>query len=105
VRRAYRANLEAALPAVGRLLDGLDGRVVVTSDHGNCVGERAWPVPIREWGHPEGIYVRPLVAVPWLVVEGDRRRAVSRGGRTVALDADGPVDEVAARLGDLGYVE
>lgn len=104
VRGAYRDNLRAVLPAVETLLTDLDGRSVVTADHGNMFGERAYPIPIREWGHPPGIYVEQLVAVPWLVHDAETRRNVTAG---TAADADDVVDDdvVADRLRQLGYVE
>ncbi|WP_436911251.1 hypothetical protein [Halosimplex marinum] len=101
VWRAYRNNLDRALPHVADLLTGLDGRSVVSSDHGNMVGERARPFPIREWGHPRGIYTDQLVTVPWLIVEGERRNIVAEtptGEREETAD-----DVVADRLEQLGY--
>ncbi|PSP77152.1 hypothetical protein BRC81_10540 [Halobacteriales archaeon QS_1_68_20] len=101
LREWYEANLDRALPEVRRLVDGLDGRVVVTSDHGNLFGERVGPVPVREWGHPLGVYADSLVTVPWLVREGSDRRDV------VAEDPAGETvyDEELARerLRALGY--
>jgi hypothetical protein len=102
LRTWHERTLERALPAVERLLEGVEGRAVVTADHGTALGERVHPVPVREWGHPWGVYAGPLVTVPWLVVEGDGRRRV---------EADPPVDEgvdadddaVQRRLDALGY--
>jgi len=37
-------------------------------------GERASPIPIQEWGHPEGIWTDKLVKVPWLEVPYKERR-------------------------------
>lgn len=37
--KAYRENLELTLPHVKELIDGLKGKSVATSDHGNAVGE------------------------------------------------------------------
>jgi hypothetical protein len=98
----YDDNLRRVLPAVERLLDALDGRTVVTADHGNMLGERARPVPIREWGHPRGIYTRELVTVPWLVVEGEPRREVTaeRGQEHLSDVEERTVTE---RLQQLGY--
>jgi hypothetical protein len=107
--RLYRDNLDRVLPHVERVLTELDGRTVVTADHGNMVGERAFPVPFREWGHPRGIYTPELVDVPWLVHEDGPRRKIRRatpeeestdGDRDTATD-----DAVADRLRDLGYAE
>jgi hypothetical protein len=102
---AYAANLDRAVPAVADLMSAIEGKHVVTSDHGNMVGERARPVPTREWGHPRGLYTKELVRVPWLVHETGERRSV-RADSPVASDrspdGDGVVDQ---RLRDLGYAE
>jgi hypothetical protein len=100
--RIYEANLERALPHVEILMENLDGKTVVTADHGNMVGERAFPLPIREWGHPRGIYTDELVAVPWLVFENGPRREIRTGDSESQSET---VDEgvVADRLRQLGY--
>lgn len=107
IRRLYEENLERALPSVESLLGDLGGRTVVTADHGNMIGERAVPIPIREWGHPRGIYTEELVAVPWLVHDDGSRRTIRKedlDGRDERVDeVDGSV--VADRLRDLGYAE
>lgn len=104
VRRAYEENLEEVLPAVERLLERLAGRTVVTADHGQMMGERAFPVPVREYGHPAGIYTDELVRVPW---------HVSRNGARPDIVAEPPVGEsdrdreavARDRLRELGYVD
>jgi len=70
----YLRNLHITLPYVKRLVDVSPGKVVVTSDHGEIMGERVHPLlPFRAYGH--NTYFRSDVAieVPWLVVgEGDK---------------------------------
>ena len=100
----YEDNLRALREHLEVLLKELAGRTVVTSDHGNMVGERARPIPVREWGHPRGIYTPELVMVPWLVHRtGTRREIVAEPPR----ERSGGVAEhiVVDRLRDLGYVE
>lgn len=76
--RAYLENLHVALPSVRDLLTTLKGRSVVTADHGQLIGDRAFPVPFKEYGHPVGIYCDELVKVPWHVHEnGSRKRIVA----------------------------
>jgi len=110
VWRAYRSNLEVALPAVEALLSELDGRTAVTADHGNALGERAWPFPIRVYGHPLGIHVPALTDVPWHVVDqGIRKRTTSEPPEGTS-SPNGPVGEavdetVQERLQRLGYTE
>lgn len=97
---AYRRNLEYVMESVDQLLEELGGRTVVTADHGNAIGERSWPIPIRTYGHPSGVHIDPLVEVPWGVVEDGRRRIVDDGStESVEVDEGEIEDELAA----LGY--
>ena len=101
VYEAYKENLELTLPYVSQLLQSIDGKSAVTSDHGNLVGERAGPIPIKGYGHPEGYYTLPLVKVPWLVVEATQRREVTVGSPTEQTTMETEV--VQNRLENLGY--
>ncbi len=98
----YRENLEVVLPEVEVLCEKLDGRKVVTADHGNMVGERSRPIPHIEYGHPRGLYTSQLVTVPWLVVDGEARKQVRKSGNPVDTTANS--EETEARLRDLGYL-
>lgn len=103
INRAYYKNLKIALEAVEDLIDDISGKIVITSDHGNLVGERSWPIPIKEWGHPSGIYTPELVEVPWLVIEkGERPEIRAEKSRQVQENVNNEV--VENRLKDLGYV-
>lgn len=102
VMKSYRSNLKRALPVIETLLEDLKGRTVVTSDHGNAMGEIAFPFPVRFYGHPRGIRYGPTVQVPWLVNEKGQRREIS---------SDAPVEQkvdeasnTADRLKALGYI-
>jgi hypothetical protein len=97
---AYEENLRVVLPHVERLLETLDGRSVVTADHGNLLGERTFPIPVRGYGHPKRVHHPKLIEVPWHVVEGDRRDITTDPpeGREQIDDAT-----VTDRLRDLGY--
>jgi len=100
---AYRSNLEFAWPAVNQLLDELPGLTAVTSDHGNAMGERAWPFPIRVYGHPLGILIPPLTEVPWLThTNGDRKEIVAEPPEIEGQEIDEATNE---RLRMLGYAE
>ncbi|NHN46220.1 hypothetical protein G9464_01220 [Halostella sp. JP-L12] len=76
LKRAYRENLELALPAVRDLQKSVDGRTVISSDHGELLGERTGPVPLTEYGHPSGIYISALTQVPWHVCPTSERREI-----------------------------
>ena len=78
--RAYEENLELVLQCVQKLLAAIDGKVVISADHGNMFGERQGPLPTAKmWGHPWGVYTPSLVKVPWHIIDGERR-IVSAGG-------------------------
>jgi hypothetical protein len=103
VWEAYRSNLELAWPAVRRLLNELDGLTAVTSDHGNAMGERAWPFPIRVYGHPLGVLIPALTEVPWLTHRnGSRKDVVAEAPETRDRGVD---KETSERLRMLGYAE
>lgn len=101
VQRAYTENLELVFPHVRRLLEAIDGRTVITSDHGNLMGERTWPIPFRQYGHPGGLRVPALREVPWHVVETTPRPNITTDPPVERHSLD---DEfVEERLHDLGY--
>lgn len=103
VWEAYRSNLEFAWPEVKRLLSELPGLTAVSSDHGNAMGERAWPFPIRVYGHPLGILIPALTKVPWFTnTNGPRKEITSEPPQK----SDREVDETTTeRLRMLGYAE
>jgi len=101
---AYAENLNLVLETVEDLLEDVDGRAVVTSDHGNMIGDRGYPIPVPGYGHPPEYYVDPLVRIPWLTVPGERRRIESTPpDRSARREMEGT--DVTDRLRSLGYVE
>lgn len=99
----YRRNLEYVLEHVSELVDAIEGKVVVTSDHGNLLGERGSPIPVQLYGHPVGCRHYDLITVPWAVQTIGHRRAVRVGSVGSGTKADD--DAVSDRLSALGYVE
>lgn len=95
---AYGDNLQRVLGPARTLAATLGNRTVFTSDHGNMLGEWAWPIPIRLWGHPTGVRSPILVDVPWAVLDGPRRDTTDEGITVAEPGAD-----VEERLRDLGY--
>ena len=99
----YEVNLERALPHVVELMANLSGKTVVIADHDNIVGERAFPLPIREWGTREDSTPRS-----WCACRGWSTRTATAGDtcrKTAARDEDVDEDMVADRLRNLGYAE
>jgi len=78
VWRAYRENLDVVFWVVETLVKSIDGKTVITSDHGNLVGERLGPIPTRKkYGHPYGVRAPGLVRVPWFTIDSGERRLIS----------------------------
>lgn len=103
VWRAYNENLEIALPHVKDLVNEFTEKTVVTSDHGNLVGDRITPFGKPLSGHPTGTYTDELRKVPWLVIEGETRKQIRAGTPQKSVDEES--DVVTKRLADLGYAE
>lgn len=73
----YEQNVDLVINEVSELITELSGKTVITSDHGEMLGERQHPVPARGYGHPSGVYTPELVKIPWFVVEYEERRQIS----------------------------
>lgn len=63
LRKAYEANLKLILQEVSTLLKHLSGKIVITSDHGEMLGEK------KCYTHIDGSTNPHLLEVPWLVIE------------------------------------
>ena len=106
VQRAYDENLRLVLEQSEVLLDELNGKTVLTSDHGNLLGERA--LRVERWlprlscryGHPE-VYTKPLLEVPWFECPHDERKDIMRG--VEGRQRNVPDDTIKDRLESLGY--
>jgi len=110
LRRAYAENLDAVLKDVAELVRHLSGGIVVTSDHGELLGERGC------YGHPTGSDHRILREVPWLVInrpavsehdaqgEDGEARAPSTGPHKDVV-AQEEQQELSDKLRALGYFD
>ena len=98
---AYQENIEVVLPHVEQLMSTLQGKTVVSADHGEAFAERSWPIPMKEYGHPTEIYIPQLTTVPWLVHQNGKRKTITKGDESEEME-DVSVD-VEQRLQDLGY--
>lgn len=63
LRQAYEENLRIVLSHVASLIKHLHGRIIVTADHGELLGEKGM------YGHPQGKSFPELREVPWLEIE------------------------------------
>lgn len=63
LKKYYKDNLRIALRYVSKLISKLNGKIIVTSDHGEAFGERG------VWEHHVETPIPPLVEVPWVEIE------------------------------------
>lgn len=103
VQKAYRENLDIALDAIEDILPELDGKVVVSADHGELLGERIRPIPVQDWGHPRRVKHPILRKVPWYEIEYEDRREILPEAPDVSAQSDYSESEIDEQLGALGY--
>lgn len=100
----YNENLDLVFDYVEDLLNEIHGKVVISADHGNMVGERQGPIPTkRMFGHPYGVYSERLIKVPWFVMDGERRTITSESPTTEQDTDSHSEDLIDQRLRALGY--
>ncbi|ELY79681.1 hypothetical protein C487_06013 [Natrinema pallidum DSM 3751] len=101
VLRAYKENMDIVLEEVKELLSDLQGKTVITADHGEMIGERHMILPLRDYGHPSGIYYPSLVKVPWNVYQNNKRKEIQAD----PSERDEYVDQekIEKQLAKLGY--
>jgi hypothetical protein len=73
-RGAYKENLQIVLEYVEELLNKLDGKSIITADHGELLGERI--LGRRRYGHDHTYESPYLREVPWFVINSDSRREI-----------------------------
>jgi len=66
VKKAYRENLRAVLKELKEL--NLEGKTVISSDHGELLGEHGL------FFHLKGVYFKELVEVPWLIINQNKNK-------------------------------
>jgi arylsulfatase A-like enzyme len=96
VWEAYLDNLRYVLDHVEKLLENVDGTVVITADHGELLGDHGMHYHMPGNPHPK------LKKVPWVEVEATDKR-------TIEPDVDqrghaGAQDVSEEQLEALGYI-
>jgi hypothetical protein len=99
IKKAYEDNLRAVMKNVAILINHLQGKIIITSDHGELLGEEG------QYGHDVRYRTRPLVEVPWLEVLRPRR-VISQLPAREQLPPLSEEDEehLKKRLKALGYI-
>jgi len=101
VWEGYKENLRVVIPEVQKLVSNINDELIVTSDHGNSLGKRSWPVPLRTYGHPNNLRLSSLIDVPIVRVDGEPREVQDDGTNPVERESA----ELRDQLADLGYLE
>jgi hypothetical protein len=107
--KAYKATLDRTLAQVAVLLKHLTGKIVITSDHGELLGEH------RRYGHPYGSLDPVLIEVPWLTLEKAEKEIDTEevtAAQKPAAESPEPTDkteteqqELIRKLKSLGYYD
>lgn len=74
LRNVYIENLSTVLDHVEDLLEEIDGKTVITADHGELLGEKYIR---KKYGHEPTLFVEELRKVPWLTIPSENRRNVN----------------------------
>ncbi|WP_330632554.1 alkaline phosphatase family protein [Halocatena halophila] len=101
VMQAYRENLDLVIQEVESLFSELSGKFIVSADHGELLGDRERPIPIKTYQHPEGVYVDGLITIPWHVYESGPRRTIVEDDPIETEEMD--METIEQQLEDLGY--
>jgi len=100
--KAYQETFNIVLKHVETLVNSLTGKSVVSSDHGELLGERIVPFAPPKFGHShQYIENETLYRVPCLEIPGEIRRDVMSED-PVTFDS-GEIDTIEDRLHSLGY--
>ena len=95
LREQYRENVAFVRPYVNELIETLPGKVVVTADHGENLGERR--LGVKRYGHSH--WTPECVWVPWVTLPHGERTDVRRSEPIDQERGDSPVEEQLALLG------
>ena len=112
LREAYRENLHIVLKQVAGLVKHLSGRIVITADHGEMLGEYYC------YSHWSRSSLKHLIEIPWFVIDKGRKRTtapdISQSDTGTQEDpaksdveeaSDKEIEEqVRAKLKSLGYM-
>jgi hypothetical protein len=95
--KLYKESLEKVLAEARDLHNCIDGKTVISADHGETHNRRLFSL-FKIQNHPPNVRLPELVEVPWATLAGERRKITA--GQTRTLEPD---DDVEQRLEQLGY--
>lgn len=95
IREVYVENLRLVLEYVESLVSKLDGKIVISSDHGEYLGENG------KLGHPKYSYGEAVRKVPWLVIDSASRPEITDAKSVQQSEV--AAEDIEEHLKDLGY--
>lgn len=98
LRKAYEQNLSTVLEETARLIRYLSGDLVITSDHGEYLGED------RCYSHFSGSDSPYLRNVPWWTFHKEKKESFPDLNADSTESPEIGNDEIQKRLRDLGYL-
>jgi hypothetical protein len=114
MRSVYKQNVKFVMKHVKRLLNKLNGKTVITADHGELLGEGvplAWRLLDSRWAltnldnydyaHYNWMRVSELIEVPWHEVAGGERRKIVETDDPEGVEMD--ESAIEQQLVALGY--
>lgn len=103
IREIYAENIRIVLEHVQSLITEIDGYSVVTSDHGELLGDAPPTVQTdQDWKHPREVWLPELRFVPWLKISANTRREITTETPKQSKDINSEV--IDKQLKALGYV-
>lgn len=99
IKQAYSETLDIVISEAMELIEILDGKSIVTADHGEMLGERG--LIQKRYAHPHDIYNDQLRIVPWFTPPFSSRRDVIAESPIWFENIDD--DTLDERLRSLGY--
>lgn len=99
VLEAYDANLDYVMEDVRLLLKNIEGKAVISADHGNAIGE--W----GQWGHRPQIPHPGMRSVPWDVHHCIDEETYQPDTKLKDTSQENVDDVVSSRLQELGYLD
>jgi hypothetical protein len=97
----YMENLHIGMEQALKTIRKLEGKTLITSDHGELLGEDSRFGLPPGYGHPKKVYHEKLRIVPWYIIDSDVRRTTI--SETPKMSNDINEETVKEHLRALGY--
>jgi hypothetical protein len=102
LRESYKQSLRIVLDHVEDLINSIDGKKIISSDHGELLGEKLLPIiGPKKYSHHTNLKTPELRLVPWLIIDSEYRRTAIEENppQSNNIHEDGLKEKLAA----LGY--